>query len=182
MNIRANDKMSLPLTYKSNNCFINAYINSRHALKHLGLKYKIGALGLNGWFEYGGKNWTKADYFKKWDGNYSFDAHAWLEDAEGNVYDYSFKHYDWVAKERTNRGIKHLGEIRGVSKAALKEMGLEYVEADKETQTAIFLKTLEMSRGAEENLLSGRMEWVGSGEDAMLGMTFYPMKSKVKSK
>lgn len=170
--------MSLPLTYKSNNCFINAYINSRHALKHLGLKYKIGALGLNGWFEYGGKNWTKKDYFKKNDGSYCFDAHAWLEDSEGNVYDYVFESYDSVAKIRTKKGLEFLGEIRGVSKAELKSKGLEYVEADRETQTAIFLKTLEMSRDSEQGLLTGQLEWIGFGEDAMLGMTFLSKKKK----
>ena len=161
--------MSLPLTYKKGNCFINAYINSRHALKDLGLKYKIGSLGLNGWFEYGGKTWDKKKFMASWDGDYSFDAHAWLEDAEGNVYDFSFQHYNWVARVRTNKGLGLLGEIRGMSKADLKAKGLSYVEADKETQTAIFLKTLPHSRETEQGLLNGTRRWIEMGpEEAYL--------------
>ena len=162
------NRMSLPLTYNLNDCFTNAYINSRHFFKDLGLKYKIGALSINGWCEYGGKEWTKEDYAKARQRSGAWDAHAWLEDADGNVYDYSFKWFDEVARIQTKKPLALIGEIRGMRKAELKEKGLEYVEADKETQTAIFMTMYRRCKLTEEYLLSGEATYIGKGDARLL--------------
>lgn len=165
--------MSIPLTYKKGYCFLNAYINSRHAYKDLGLKLKLGSLGLNGWFEYGGKNWGKADFFKTHQpGSWTFDAHAWLEDAEGNVYDFCFKHYDWVCEVRGVGKLKIQGLIEGKSKADLEALGLSYVTADAEAQKAMFLEMFKALRNEEAGLANGTARWLEGldGETAYLAM------------
>lgn len=119
-------------TYNDGMCYYNAEYNRLHAFKHLGLKWVAGGLGMNGWFEYGGKKGF--NYKQKWN-----DSHAWLEDSEGRVYDYcqpSWNYYcsaNGVAPDGLPLGV----EFRGVSKDELKEMGLEYIPAPAKEQKMI---------------------------------------------
>ena len=133
--------MSQPM-YLDDKCFVNAYINKFKHYKDLNLKYVIGSLGLNGWFEYGGKDWTLRDFQKRNSGKIMecWDAHCWLEDAQGNVYDFVQPSWNGILKVR-NRPLlgRETGIIEGVSKEELKKQGIEYVPADKETQLHIYL-------------------------------------------
>jgi hypothetical protein len=62
-----------------------------------------------------------------------------LEDDEGNVYDYIFDHY-YTGGNRSitpvSKGYSEW-EIVGLSKKDLKDIGIEFIPANKETQKAI---------------------------------------------
>jgi hypothetical protein len=154
--------MTLPLTYKKDNCFINAYINHRNHYLDKKLHIVFGSFAINGWFEFGGKNWTKKDFIKNMTGTYTTDAHCWLEDDDGNVYDYIHEGYDFWVKIRTNKPMKFSGLVEGMSKADLLGKGIEYVPADKETQQMIFLRVLQHCREAERRLKDGSALWNGN--------------------
>lgn len=119
-------------------CFINSYLNQKGIYKALDLKMVVGSVGWNGWFEFGGKGWTLMDFIKAKKGFSSWDAHCWLEDAEGNIYDYLSSVDDLYTRFRTGKGLKVLGVVEGVSKADLLAKGIEYVPGDEMTQYAIF--------------------------------------------
>lgn len=163
--------MSLPLTYKEGNCFINAYINKTHYYKDKKLRMVYGSLGMNDWFEYGGKNWTLKDFKKKQEG-WRWDAHGWLEDSDGNVYDYAFEWYNEVAEINTKRGINIEGLIEGKSKDELKSLGLTYVEATKDISLAIFLSQKDTLIKVVDDLKNGRAKWAGD----YLQYEFFPRK------
>jgi len=116
--------------YSDGMCFFNAEHNRLNAFKHLGLKWVVGGVGMNGWFEYGGKKGYKYD---NWN-----DSHAWLEDAEGKVYDYCQP--SWAYYCRMNGASTDLPygvEFRGVSKQELRDMGLDYCPAEPKHQRRI---------------------------------------------
>jgi hypothetical protein len=154
--------MTLPLTYKKDNCFINAYINHHNHYLDKKLRIVFGSFAINGWFEFGGKNWTKKDFIKNMTGTYTTDAHCWLEDEDGNVYDYIHDGYDFWVKIRTNKPMKFSGLVEGMSKADLLGKNIEYVPADKETQQMIFLRVLQHCREAERRLKDGSAMWNGN--------------------
>jgi hypothetical protein len=106
-------------------CYFNAAYNKFNAYKHLNLRWVVGSLGLADHFEYGGKNHTVADFRAN-----PFDSHAWLEDADGNVYDYIFPRYAQYAQYwGKNPTFATNWLIEGISKADLAEDGLEYIPA-----------------------------------------------------
>ena len=121
--------------YVFGNCYYNATTNKKNAFKHIpGLKVVYGSLGLNGHFEFGGKHHTVKDYYTN-----PFDSHAWLEDNDGNVYDYIFAEYGDFAKAWGKTVTFNTGwEILGISKQDLKEDGLEYIPAPLKAQRDIF--------------------------------------------
>jgi hypothetical protein len=123
------------------NCYYNATYNKYHAFKKVkGLKVVYGSLGLNGHFEYGGKNWGQWEFFRN-----PFDSHAWLEDEDGNVYDYIYEGYGFCAKHWGKEITFPLEwEIVGISKAELLEMGLDYVPAPKPIQRDILTQVRQM--------------------------------------
>jgi hypothetical protein len=120
-------------------CFLNAYLNQQGIYKSLNLKMVVGSVGWNTWFEYGGNTWTLIDFVKAKKGKHGgWDAHCWLEDDKGNVYDYISDTDDLYTRFRTGKGLKVLGVVAGMSKADLLAQGIEYVPADADTQYAIF--------------------------------------------
>lgn len=121
-------------SWKFGQCYYNATYNKYNAFKHIkGLKVVYGSLGLNGHFEYGGKNHTVMDYYKN-----PYDSHAWLEDADGNVYDYIYNRYGEVAEYWGKEVTFPLDyEILGVPKSELLEDGLEYIAAPIKAQRDI---------------------------------------------
>lgn len=119
-------------------CFVNSYLNQKGIYKALDLKMVVGSVAWNGWFEFGGKDWTLIDFIKAKKGFSSWDAHCWLEDAEGNIYDYLSSVDDLYTRFRTGKGLKVLGVVEGMSKADLLAKGIEYVPGDESTQYAIF--------------------------------------------
>lgn len=147
--------MATPLLYRSGYCFHNAFINQNYHYKERGLKLVIGSLSLNGWTEYGGENWTLADFIKNSPGGRSWDAHAWLEDEDGFIYDKIFDSYDWVAKKRTGTPLALAdAPADGVLDCAdpdyVADLGLIYTPADEATQkhilAAIWPHLLETER------------------------------------
>jgi hypothetical protein len=132
-------------------CYYNACYNRVNAFKGLGLKMVIGSLGLNSHFEYGGRNWTMKQFKQN-----PRDSHAWLEDAEGNVYDYIYEVYAYCAKTWGKKvSFPTNWEIIGISKKALKEeYGLEYVPAEKVVQMMILNYVVE-------NVYEPRMRYGG---------------------
>ena len=151
---------TLPMTYKLNQCAINAFVNQKNHYKALGLKLVIGSLAINGWFEFGGKTWTKDDFLAKAHG-ITADCHYWLEDKEGNVYDFLFTDYnDWV-KIRTRKPMKRTGLLEGVSKEALLADAIEYVPAPKDAQLALFSRVRSYLVDVHRDLHSGEASWVG---------------------
>jgi hypothetical protein len=108
--------------YKDNSCFWNSMVNSQGCYKDLGLTIKMGSQAFNGWWEFGNPP------SKGFGG--STDAHAWLEDAAGNVYDYIYKNDDYVARVRTQRGLPMGFDIlcEALPKSAMQELGISYKE------------------------------------------------------
>jgi hypothetical protein len=110
-------------------CYLNAHLNKTFWYTDRKLKMVVGSFGIHGWFEFGGKRWTKSD----WEMSYikfGTNSHCWLEDSDGNVYD--FLHPEdavWV-RARTGKKMPRTGILEGVSKAELAAQGIEYVPAD----------------------------------------------------
>ena len=120
--------------YKNNWCFENVRWNRAVAFKHLNLKIVGGALGLDGWFEFGGKNWSHKKYMTK-----PNDIHFWLEDEKGNVYDYLQEDWNSIAKMRGVYCDFDNVELRGVSKEEIKRRyKIEYVPTTEKTYRECF--------------------------------------------
>jgi len=134
--------MSAPLRYIPGYCFHNAYINQNYHYKDRNLKLVIGSLSFNGWTEYGGINWTLADFVKNSPGGRSWDAHAWLEDDDGFIYDMVFDSYHWVAERRTGATLDKdelpdNGLLVEADPDWVECADLTYTPADEETQKHI---------------------------------------------
>ena len=94
------------------------------------LKRVFGSVAFNGWFEYGGPTYT----LKKFQEN-PRDSHCWLEDKDGNVYDYCQPSWLAYAIQNKHFGKLPLGvEFRGTSKKELQAQGLTYVPAPADAQ------------------------------------------------
>ena len=129
-----------PLFHALNQCFINAAKNQQGAYKDLNLKIVVGSTAFNGWFEFGNDKWTTSnDWVKKGRKGFCYwDAHCWLEDDEGNVYDYVFPWYVEVTQIRDAPGPLKVGLIEKVSKKnCQKKRGLTYVPAPPNVQAYI---------------------------------------------
>jgi len=128
--------MSVIGVYRDNLCHFNSRSNKKGAFKDLNLKIVGGGLGLDGWFEFGGKDWKMKDYLNK-----PTDIHFWLEDDEGNVYDYIQPSWNWVAKVRGRYSKFPNIELRGVSKAEIKRLyKIEYVPAEEIVYKVMYKK------------------------------------------
>jgi hypothetical protein len=127
---------AVPLTYIPGGCYLNAYVNKLNHYKDRKLKIVCGSLGINGFFEFGGKNWKKKQFQDKINGNRT-DSHCWLEDEEGNVYDNLFLDYNFWVLLRTRKPMKRYGILEGVSKEELARDGVEYVPAPVDAQIAL---------------------------------------------
>jgi hypothetical protein len=142
--------------YIEGNCFLNAYVNKRNYYKSKNLKMVFGSIAFNSFYEYGGKKWTAKDFAKKHEpGSYVWDAHAWLEDADGNVYDKIFPFYNFSAKVNTGSKmrVKNNTVWEGISKAEAQSEGVTFRPADKETQTMIFISLLKHLQDSEKTYL-----------------------------
>ena len=111
-------------------CYWNAEFNRVNAFKSLSLKRVCGSIAFCNWFEYGGIDYNLKKFQTK-----PNDSHCWLEDADGNVYDYVQPSWLWFAKTNGHDGKMPLGiELRGVSKDSLRAQNLWYVPASNEVQ------------------------------------------------
>jgi hypothetical protein len=123
-----NYEVSTSVNWKLGQCYSNAEKNKGYFESKLNKKLKIvyGSLGLNGYFKYGGKHHTDNDYYKN-----PFVSHAWLEDKDGNVYDFIFSEYGYYAESSGKKVTFPINTlIYGDSKQQLKnQYNLEYIPA-----------------------------------------------------
>ena len=121
-------------------CFYNAIHNKAHRYKHLNLRLVMGSVGIGydcPFYEYGNPKWGWVKEFKR--GRLCYDAHCWLEDDQGRVYDAAHPDiYKIIAAKHDNEisdEIPH--EIFGTDKYDLLCLGLYYEPAPKKTQRRI---------------------------------------------
>jgi hypothetical protein len=137
-------------------CFVQTSLNQMwYARSETGCKLRvvIGSLGLGrslaeAHFEYGGARWGAAE-FEEGRRNgavasgvavvaHMWDAHAWLEDDKGNVYDCVYERWAEIAliwRRAPFRGKP--GPVEAVPRAALAKRGLHYVPAPADVQVRI---------------------------------------------
>lgn len=110
-----------------------AHYNKEHKYKNLDLHVVHGSLGFGrDWFEFGGEDFR---LFHEFVTPHSVDAHSWLEDAEGRVYDIVQPMFLSVARMRSIElpGLKPFNAIQGMTKEKLEqEHNLVYIPAPKE--------------------------------------------------
>jgi hypothetical protein len=124
-------------------CSRQMYYNMEHAYRDVpGIKPVFGSLGIgveDPHYEFGGADYSKCSDFIQ--SKYSsedgtvLDAHVWLEDASGGVYDVVTRHMEWVASARGK--LFHISKhtvIEGWQKGQLASQGLWYVAAPPMTQ------------------------------------------------
>ena len=139
--------------YMDTMCYWNAVKNQQGVFKHLKLKRVCGSVAFNGWWEYGGAKYTLREFRER-----PQDSHCWLEDAEGNVYDYCQPSWDFYARSNGHAGKLPLGvEFRGVSKAALKAEGLTYKAAPANAQA--FLLNWADESGVLMSMIIDECQW-----------------------
>ncbi len=123
--------------YMPDLCSINALVNKHVAYKDLNLEIVGGTLSLDGWEEYGGSNRKS---LQDWLKNHT-DIHYWLEDKEGNVYDFLFEHFNYCAKKH-NKYCKFPNiELQGVPKNVIEQKyKIKYIPTSKIISKVLFKK------------------------------------------
>jgi len=125
------------------NCFGRA-LYCQQKLAKLGVNFKIvvGSLGIGKnkliFYEFGGLNNThkKKEDFIKEPGKY--DAHVWLEDSYGKIYDKVTGYIILCSQvRRVQLTFKNPTILEGVTKEELLFKGLSYVEAPNDIQCAV---------------------------------------------
>jgi hypothetical protein len=142
----------MEVLYLGQACSRQGWFNQEHAYRELGLRSVAGSLGIGlahqvPFYEYGGAEYTTFAHYRRsrftvdslaTPGCQVWDAHVWLEDADGRV-------YDVVSSGMTNcaavRGktlrLPERHVIEGVDKAELAAHGLHYAAAVGITQQAL---------------------------------------------
>ena len=116
----------------------NAFFNKNLAFKHLNLHQVAGSVAYNGWWEYGGANYTLAKFKQN-----PADSHSWLEDDEGNIYDYTFAwNCECAVINKGSRGAMKVGELRKVSPTDAAALGLTYKKADSKSMDFLLTHNL----------------------------------------
>lgn len=125
-------------SYNYKTCYWNAERNLETVFKDDGLKRVCGSLVIANAWAYGSP--YKSHNYKKNPSN----SHCWLEDAEGNVYDYCQPFWDYEVRDALNihdndTAYLPLGvEFRGASKKSLKALGMDYIPASEASQKFLF--------------------------------------------
>lgn len=133
---------TLPYQCAPMRCFVNAFVNSRHCYKDLKLKVKIGTMKWKDYYMYDEPRSVES-VEKEWNKHKAFSAHCWLEDDEGNVYDY------WTSEMVEGKNTK----VEKMTKEQIRrKFNYEYVEFNKTIQTKIFLLIFKELKMWEEIL------------------------------
>jgi len=151
------------MIYKEGYCFLNAYINRSNHYCDKKLKYVIGSVSFNGFCEYGGVDWDITAFRKKHDTkSLHWDAHAWLEDDDGRIYDYIFPHYNYSAEVNTGEQLKvPNGTLwEGIAKDDAASLGVCFYPASKKTQFAILLSLAIWLYKTKEDIANGSAKWI----------------------
>jgi hypothetical protein len=123
----------------------SSLFNNTHAFAKFQLHLVYGSLGLgmqkNPFFEFGGKDWNTIDDFmtspvstKDSMGRTSIDAHVWLEDDSGKIYDICTDYMRKVCKFRGLKIRSNISIIAGVEKSILEQSGIWHVAASPSVQ------------------------------------------------
>lgn len=145
------------LCRKPNSCFVNAFNNQQVYWERHDLTMVLGSLGVgimgdekkdtDVWWEFGSKHFTRAKQFTPRSG--SIDAHVWLEDAKGNIYDFVPHNLIWIAGFRgVAIDFKQDEIFEGVSKDQLAKKGLHYLSASAEIQQVLLKKWVKSAKVA----------------------------------
>ena len=135
-----------PVLYCVGMCFLNAEWNRTHAYADLRLHPVVGTLALNGWEEYGGSDWSEAKWLEARKDYLQWDAHCWLEDDEGNVYDFCFDRYIEIALIQTGRrGLLKTGILERASRVDCGKRGMRYTPAPSAIQRMVMDEVAEMA-------------------------------------
>ena len=148
--------MSFSPVYSEGCCFYNAYINQRNCYKQLGLKWCFGSMAYNGWWEFGGTDYKTLDDFQKGKYTKGYDAHAWLEDKDGRVYDFVSAKDAFTSRIRTDKDILHRGKMEGWTKEECANVGITYLPASEKVRLAAFLDLLTYMKEIETAYLKGQ--------------------------
>jgi hypothetical protein len=134
------------VVYTEGQCYMNSIFNMKRVWQYRDLHLVYGSLGLgrqqNPFFEFGGANWNTINDFTssphtKTDAasRTSLDAHVWLEDANGKVYDCVTRSMRHVCQVRNLPPIdSSLTVAQGLTKTELRQRGLYHVPAPPAVQ------------------------------------------------
>lgn len=164
--------MSFSPVYSQGCCFYNAYINQRNCYKKLGLKWCFGSVAYNGWWEYGGTDYNTFEDFFNGKHTSGYDAHAWLEDKDGRVYDFISAKDAFTSRIRTDKDILHRGKMEGWTKEECANVGLTYLPASEKVRVAAFLDLLRPMKQCEADFLSGH-KYVSASETGKMPDSTY---------
>ena len=134
-----------------NMCFLSARFNMELVLRavHPEKEFRMvaGSLGIGTrepFFEYGGpdmrtvSDFRNSKFTRKTGDGIGWDAHVWIEDKEGFVYDVVTPHMKNVAFIHDKELAANDGDILFmIRKADMTQMGLHYIEADKMCQEVL---------------------------------------------
>lgn len=128
-NYYRNLKPGNELSYLDFNCFTNAAYNMENAYRSHTLNFVVGSLGIGvkPFWEYGH---VKYKDYEDFDCQNTYDAHAWLEDKHGNVFDFVYPSFVSIAHIHNRQiKLKKGTVIEGKSKSYLAKKGLHYISA-----------------------------------------------------
>ena len=144
-------------------CILQAMHNKEvyDAAQIPGLKLVSGSLGIGQdepFFEYGGKDFdTAKDYLQSTtssrypDGTFCLDAHVWIEDGRGRIYDIVTPQMlttSRVRRKELSAWITVHKPIEGIERSVLAGRGLHYVAASKDTSN-VLITLMNRGRGFE---------------------------------
>jgi len=138
-------KYNRGVVWTNNQCFYTSMFNNTHALARFQLHLVYGSLGVgkhNPFFEFGGRNFTVMNDFmsspytkRDQAGRISMDAHVWLEDNSGKIYDVCTDQMRNVCRIRGLQPIENnISIITGVEAARLQTAGIWHVAAPTDVQ------------------------------------------------
>lgn len=153
-------------------CYDQALYNSTHmSPPHVAkgeLRMVLGSLGVgvtDPFYDVGRVEYTTVEHFRNSrythlnvDGSVSWDAHVWLEDSKGRVYDtVSLSVMRCAHLHRKEIGFSYRHIICGMTKLDLARLGLHYVAAPVHTQSCI-LRKLRYDRLPEYTMFERSMQ------------------------
>lgn len=154
---RAEDLVSL-----DHSCLQQAWYNQSHGYRDLNLKLVLGSLGIGivgPHFEFGGKSWSVVTDFlvqKQLNrtGQRTVDAHIWLEDGAGMIYDMVPISLIGVALIKKKKlGVVANERVEGMTAEALAELGLHYIPAPASCQSILLQMQERMWRAQYQSFL-----------------------------
>jgi hypothetical protein len=95
--------------YRESCCLFYATYNQHHVYPHLNLTLTAGSLAVDGEWRSGNPAWMKVEEFRTHPLlDYTMNAHVWLQDAHGNIYDIHV-HTHEIMERKTNEEMSAIG-------------------------------------------------------------------------